>query len=77
MAAWDMGEDTAQGRARLASPAAAGWPRAGSPGTELQGSWAALPVPVDMACEPLLWWPWWSQQAAVFDMLCTDSNTSK
>lgn len=54
MAAWDRGEDTEQGRMRLASPAVAGWPRAGIPGTELWGSWVALPAAVGTGHEPLL-----------------------
>lgn len=65
MAAWDRGEDTVQGRARLASPAGAGWPRAGTPGRELRGSWVALPAAVGTAREPLSWQSWWSQQLQI------------
>lgn len=77
LAAWGKGEGTEQGTEPPASPAGAGQPRAGSLGTEPLGSWVAPLVAGGMQSEPPSWWQWWSPQAVVFDMLCTDSNRNR
>lgn len=76
-AAWGKGEGTVQGTEPQAFPAGAGQPRADSLDMELLGSWVALLVVGDRQGEPPSWWQWWSPQAVVFDMLCTDSNRNR